>query len=277
MPEAVAARARRRSLVIVLSDFIGTGEWERPRLRGPTGTTCWRCGSWMRRMMRCPRSAWSSSRASRPASSFRSIQRPAVPVPIPERGGRAGRVTRSRAATCPGSAAPGEYAGRNGRHPARRRAQQPATAGVTLSAPLLLVVAGLVICVVLFGRRRAAALTAAGISIPSRRGRQLGAGDPGRSLRTRRRRARSGCLPAGRTADGHGHPGDGHVSNSMSATDGGPERRPACRHRRGRHRGRGRRHGRRVLAAHRVRRRQPDHHRADHRPVPTTRLRRLRK
>ena len=52
---------------------------------------------------------------------------------------------------------------------------------MTISSPLLLVLALLVVAalvtgVVLFGRRRSAALTAAGISIPSRRGRQLGAG-----------------------------------------------------------------------------------------------------
>lgn len=33
MLEAVARLARRRSLVIVISDFIGTGDWERPLLR----------------------------------------------------------------------------------------------------------------------------------------------------------------------------------------------------------------------------------------------------
>ena len=33
MLEAVAATARRRSLVVVISDFIGVGEWERPLLR----------------------------------------------------------------------------------------------------------------------------------------------------------------------------------------------------------------------------------------------------
>jgi uncharacterized protein (DUF58 family) len=33
MLEAVAATARRRSLVIVVSDFIGVGDWERPLLR----------------------------------------------------------------------------------------------------------------------------------------------------------------------------------------------------------------------------------------------------
>ena len=33
MLEVVAATARRRSLVVVISDFIGVGEWERPLLR----------------------------------------------------------------------------------------------------------------------------------------------------------------------------------------------------------------------------------------------------
>ena len=33
MLEAVASLAKRRSLIVVISDFIGTGDWERPLLR----------------------------------------------------------------------------------------------------------------------------------------------------------------------------------------------------------------------------------------------------
>ena len=43
MLEAVAL-ARRRSLVIVVSDFIGTGEWDKPLLRLTHGTTSSHCG-----------------------------------------------------------------------------------------------------------------------------------------------------------------------------------------------------------------------------------------
>ena len=39
---AVASLAKRRSLVIVVSDFIGTGDWDKPLLRLTTGTRSWR-------------------------------------------------------------------------------------------------------------------------------------------------------------------------------------------------------------------------------------------
>lgn len=104
---------------------------------------------------------------------------------------------------------------------------------MTLSSPLLLVVgllvvAALVVGVVLFGRRRAAALTAAGISIPSRRGRQLGAGLTlaGVFVLAVAISGPAASLPVGRQAGTVILALD--VSNSMSATDVAPSRLAAA-------------------------------------------------
>lgn len=98
-----------------------------------------------------------------------------------------------------------------------------------LSSPLLLVVgllvvAGLVVAVVLLGRRRAAALTAAGISIPARRGRQLGAGLTlaGIFVLAVALSGPTASLPVGRQAGTVILAVD--VSNSMGATDLAPTR-----------------------------------------------------
>ena len=63
----------------------------------------------------------------------------------------------------------------------------------------------------LFGRRRTAALAAAGISIPAGRGRQLGAWFTVAGLVVLAIAVPARGLAAGRTGGRHGHPGDGRV------------------------------------------------------------------
>ena len=123
MLDAVASLARR-CLVVVISDFIGTGEWERPLHPARAPARGRRAAGRRRRRRRAPRGRSDRGRGRRDRrAGARRLRRPAVPRPVPRRGRRAGGRTSGRHAPGRGAAAP------------RRHRQRPRRGAASRSSP----------------------------------------------------------------------------------------------------------------------------------------------
>ena len=233
MLDTVASLARR-CLVVVISDFIGTGEWQRPLIR-----LAHRNEVVALRIVDGADDALPEvglivvEDAETGRAAPRRLRRPVVPRPVPRRGRRAGGRTSVRHAPGRGAAAPGRHRQRSRRDAAGGHRRDPSEARMSLSYPLLLVLgllvaAALVVGAVLAGRRRSAALAAAGVSVAGRRNRPLG---PwffigGVVLLAVAVAGPAASLPVGRSAGTVILAMD--VSNSMSADDVTPSRLAAA-------------------------------------------------